>query len=220
MSLAPAVTPLLTRERLAEVQQAGVQAISLSLDGSDAAHHDGVRGVPGTFDATVKALEDAAALGIPVQVNTLVATQTVDDLPAVYELLRRHTLLRWSLFFLISVGRGTELEELEPGAAERLMHWLQGLNAEAPFQVKTVEAMQHRRVAVREMRRRGLSDEQIEASPIGRGFGIRDGNGIIFIGHDGVVQPSGFMPLALGGCRPTTSSRSTATTRTWWPCAM
>jgi radical SAM protein len=198
VSLAPAVTPLLTRERLAEIHKAGVQAISLSLDGSDAAHHDGVRGVAGTFDATVRALEDAAALGIPVQVNTLVATQTVDDLPAVYELLRQHTLMRWSLFFLISVGRGTQLEELEPGAAERLMHWLQGLNAEAPFPVKTVEAMQHRRVAVREMRRRGLSDEQIEASPIGRGFGIRDGNGIIFIGHDGVVQPSGFMPLPLG----------------------
>lgn len=198
VSLAPAVTPLLTRDRLAAVQQAGVQAISLSLDGSDAAHHDGIRGVTGTFDATVRALDDAAALGIPVQVNTLVATQTADDLPAVYELLRQHTLMRWSLFFLISVGRGTQLEELAPVAAERLMRWLQGLNAEAPFPVKTVEAMQHRRIAVREMQHRGLTDEQIQASPIGRGFGVRDGNGIIFIGHDGVVQPSGFMPLPLG----------------------
>ncbi|MEX0913430.1 MAG: TIGR04053 family radical SAM/SPASM domain-containing protein [Demequina sp.] len=197
-SLAPAVTPLLTRERMAQVQQAGVQAISLSLDGSDAAHHDGVRGVTGTFDATVAALEDAAALGIPVQVNTLVAAQTVDDLPAIYELLRQHTLMRWSLFFLVSVGRGSQLQELEPGRAERLMRWLHGLAGQAPFQVKTVEAMQYRRVAVREMRRRGLTDEQIEASPLGRGFGIRDGNGIIFIAHDGTVHPSGFMPMPLG----------------------
>lgn len=198
VSLAPAVTQLLTRERLAQVQRAGVQAISLSLDGSDAAHHDGVRGVAGTFDATVKALQDAAALGIPVQVNTLVAAQTVDDLPAVYELLRHHALIRWSLFFLVSVGRGSQLQELDPGPAERLMHWLHGLSAEAPFQVKTVEAMQYRRVAVREMRRRGLTDEQIEASPLGRGFGIRDGNGIVFIAHDGTVHPSGFMPMPLG----------------------
>lgn len=198
VSLAPAVTELLTRERLAQLQLAGVQAISLSLDGSDAAHHDGVRGVAGTFDATVTALQDAAALGVPVQVNTLVSAQTVDDLPAVYELLRHHTLMRWSLFFLISVGRGSHLQELDPGRAERLMHWLHGLNAEAPFQVKTVEAMQYRRVAVRRMRRAGLTDEQIEASPLGRGFGVRDGNGIVFIAHDGTVQPSGFMPMPLG----------------------
>lgn len=198
VSLAPAVTQLLTRERMAQVQRAGVQAISLSLDGSDAAHHDGVRGVAGNFDATVKALQDAAALGIPVQVNTLVAAQTVDDLPAVYELLRHHALIRWSLFFLVSVGRGSQLQELDPGPAERVMHWLHGLSAEAPFQVKTVEAMAYRRVAVREMRRRGLSDEQIEASPLGRGFGIRDGNGIVFIAHDGTVHPSGFMPMPLG----------------------
>lgn len=201
VSLAPAVTPLLTRERLAEVQRAGVQAISLSLDGSDPAHHDGVRGVPGTFEATMAALDDAADLGLPVQVNTLVAEQTVDDLPAVFELLRGKTLMRWSLFFLIAVGRGTQLTELSPGRAERLMHWLDGLRGQASFQVKTVEAMSHRRVVAQEMRRAGMTDEQIVDSPFGRGFGIRDGNGIVFIAHDGTVHPSGFMPADLGNVR-------------------
>ena len=112
--------------------------------------------------------------------------------------VRRHTLLRWSLFFLISVGRGTGPKSSSRERPSVSCTGCRGSTPRLPFQVKTVEAMQHRRVAVREMRRRGLSDEQIEASPIGRGFGIRDGNGIIFIGHDGVVQPSGFMPLALG----------------------
>ena len=42
--------------RLAELKDAGVQAVSLSLDGSTAAAHNGVRGVPGTFDATLEAL--------------------------------------------------------------------------------------------------------------------------------------------------------------------
>lgn len=203
VSLAPAVTPLLTRDRLAQVRDAGVQAISLSLDGSDAAHHDGVRGVAGTFDATVRALDDAAELGIPVQVNTLVAEQTVEDLPAVFELLKGHTLMRWSLFFLISVGRGAQLTELTPGEAERLMHWLDGLRGQAGFQVKTVEAMSHRRVVAQQMRRGGMTDEQIEASPFGRGFGIRDGNGIVFVAHDGTVHPSGFMPSDLGNVRET-----------------
>ena len=200
-SLAPAVTPDLTRERLAEVQQAGIQAISLSLDGSDPDRHDGLRGVPGTFELTMPALEWAAELDLPVQVNTLVTDQTATDLPALYDLLRTKRLLRWSLFFLISVGRGSTLTEMTPGSAERLMHWLYELAKEAPFQVKTTEAMQYRRVAVRRMRREGLSEEQIESSSVGRGFGIRDGNGIIFIAHDGAVNPSGFLPMALGNVR-------------------
>ena len=54
------MTPLLTREKIFWMKEIGIQAISLSLDGSDAARHDGVRMVPGTFDATLEALDTAA----------------------------------------------------------------------------------------------------------------------------------------------------------------
>lgn len=201
VSLAPAVTPLLTRERLAGVAQAGVQAISLSLDGSNAALHDGVRGVEGTFDSTLEALQWANELDVPVQINTLVTDTTAADLPAIYELLSTRTLLRWSLFFLISIGRGSQLTELSAGEAERLIVWLNGLARTAPFQVKTTEAMQYRRIAARAARRRGLSDAEIEALPMARGFGIRDGNGIVFVSHDGNVTPSGFLPLPVGNVK-------------------
>ena len=203
VSLAPAVTPLLTRQRLAELADLGVSAISLSLDGSTAAAHDGLRGVPGTFDATMQALGWAAELDLPVQVNTLVTATTAADLPAVYDLLTGHRLLRWSLFFLISVGRGTTLTELSPGEAERLMGWLWQRTPEAPFQIKTTEAMMYRRVAARALARAGLTDAEIERHPISRGFGIRDGNGIVFVAHDGTVTPSGFLPLTVGNVRET-----------------
>jgi len=36
-----------------------------------------------------------------------------------------------------------------------------------------------------------------------RGFGIRDGNGIVFISHLGDVTPSGFLPIAVGNIRET-----------------
>ena len=39
--------------------------------------------------------------------TTLVAQETADDLPAIYELLKTFPVMRLSLFFLISVGRGT-----------------------------------------------------------------------------------------------------------------
>lgn len=202
-SLAPAVSHDLTRERLASLQQAGIQTISLSLDGSDAASHDGLRGVPGTFDLTMAALETCADLGLPVQINTLVTDQTLADLPAVYELLTTKTILRWALFFLISVGRGAELNEITPGEAERLMRRLHKLTGDAPFQVKTTEATHYRRVALTALRKEGVPEEEIAHSPLARGFGIRDGNGIMFIAHDGTVLPSGFLPLPVGNVRET-----------------
>ncbi len=203
VSLAPAVTPDLTRARLAQVQRAGVQAISLSLDGSDAAGHDGVRGVPGTFDLTMTALEWAAELDLSVQVNTLVTEETAKDLPALYHVLSQRQLDRWSLFFLVSVGRGSALREVSPADGERLMRWLYRISRGAPFQVRTTEAMAFRRVAVREMRRRGTSDEEILRNPLARSFGIRDGNGVVFIAQDGTISPSGFMPMPLGNVRET-----------------
>jgi len=201
VSLAPAVTPLLARDRLAQLRDDGVSAISLSLDGATAASHDGLRGVPGTFDATLTALDWAAELAIPVQVNTLVTATTAEELPAVYDLLVGHAVMRWSLFFLISVGRGTTLTEVSPGEAERLMRWLWRLTRTAPFQVRTTEAMMYRRVAARALGRAGLGEADIERHPISRGFGIRDGNGIVFLAHDGTVTPSGFLPTAVGNVR-------------------
>ncbi|MDA8237698.1 MAG: TIGR04053 family radical SAM/SPASM domain-containing protein [Chloroflexi bacterium] len=200
-SLAPAVTPDLTKERLASLKAAGIQTISLSLDGSDPARHDGLRGVDGTFAMTMRAAAWAHEVGLPIQVNTLVTDTTLDDLPAVCETVGGMGILRWSLFFLISVGRGSVLREITPAQSERLFHWLYELSKERRFQVKTTEATHYRRVAIRAMEAEGMSDDEIARTSVGRGFGIRDGNGILFVSHDGSVYPSGFLPLAVGNVR-------------------
>ncbi len=201
VSLAPAVTPLLSRARLESLREAGVQAISLSLDGSTAGAHDGVRQVPGTFDATMELLDVCAEVGMPVQVNTLVTADTLPDVPAVYELLRTRTLMTWSLFFLISTGRGTQLLEPSPGDTERLMRWLLTIGRDAPFVVRTTEATHFRRVAAMRHEKAGRTAAEIEALPMARSFGIRDGNGIVFVSHTGDVTPSGFLPLAVGNVK-------------------
>ncbi|HSW43235.1 MAG TPA: TIGR04053 family radical SAM/SPASM domain-containing protein [Patescibacteria group bacterium] len=200
-SLAPAVTPDLTKERLASLKAAGIQTISLSLDGSTPALHDGLRGVEGTFAMTMRAAEWANDLGLPIQVNTLVTDTTLDDLPAVHETVGTMGILRWSLFFLISVGRGSVLREITPTQSEKLFHWLYGLSKESRFQIKTTEATHYRRVAIRAMEAEGMTDDEIARTSVGRGFGIRDGNGIMFVSHDGSVFPSGFLPVAVGNVR-------------------
>ena len=200
-SLAPAATPLLTQDVLESLRDAGIQNISLSLDGSNAELHDGFRMVPGTFEKTILSARWARAAGLPIQVNTLVTDETLADLPAIYDLLRDMDIMRWSLFMLITTGRGSALREVTPVESERLNAWLFDLSRTAPFQVKTTEATHYRRLAIREMHATGMDDEAILRTSVGRGFGIRDGNGIVFVAHDGTVNPSGFLPIPLGNVR-------------------
>jgi len=201
VSLSPAVTPLLSKQRLADLRGLGVQVVSLSLDGSTAERHDGIRQVTGTFDATMQALADANAVGMPAQINTLVTDETAADLDAVYELLCQYHVMQWSLFFLISVGRGAQLRELSPGDAERtLIAW--GKKARtAPFRIKTTEAMQYRRINAQALLRAGMTRDEIENGPMSRGYGVRDGNGVVFISHTGEVFPSGFLPVTVGNVK-------------------
>jgi radical SAM protein len=200
-SLAPAVTPDLTIERLAALKAAGIQTMSLSIDGSEATRHDGFRGVPGTFDMTMRAVDWAHSLDLPLQINTLVTDETLPDLPAAYELMTTLGIIRWSLFFLISMGRGSGLREIGPADSERLNHWLYDRSKTAPFQIKTTEATHYRRVAIRRMAAEGMDEAAIAATSVGRGFGVRDGNGIMFIAYDGSVHPSGFLPVSTGNVR-------------------
>ena len=81
MAESPSGTAKLDRAALVGLQQAGVTAMSLSLDGATVAVHDGFRRVPGTFDRTVAAWETARELGMKVQVNSTMSSRTVHELP-------------------------------------------------------------------------------------------------------------------------------------------
>jgi AdoMet-dependent heme synthase len=201
VSITPAATSALSYGTLARLKFHGIEGVGLSLDGSTAEKHDSIRGVPGTFDRTLEAMDWTAQLELPLQVNTLVSAETAPDLPAVYELLKNYKVARWSLFFLISVGRGKVLEPLDSDQAEELMKWIYEISKTSPFVVATTEAPSYRRVAVQRMRAEGLTGEEIKRSPAARGFGIRDGNGIVFVSSTGDICPAGFLPEVTGNVR-------------------
>lgn len=201
VSITPAATANLTFDVLKRLQEAGIEGLGLSLDGSTAASHDAIRGVPGTFARTMQAIEWARGLEIPIQINTLAAAETAHDVPAIYELLKPHGIARWSMFFLISVGRGKVLQPLSPEDSERLMSWIFDVSKDSPFIVATTEAPSYRRVAIELMRAQGLSGDQMKRSGPLRGAGIRDGHGIMFVSNTGEICPAGFLPISAGNVR-------------------
>jgi AdoMet-dependent heme synthase len=195
LSITPAGTPLLERRIVRKLKGAGIQTLALSLDGSTAKRHDAQRGVPGSYGWTLAGARYAAEEGLPLQLNTLVSARTAGDLSDLKALVAQLGVLRWALFFLVATGRARASEELSPPEAEKVLRWLADVAPTLPFSVKTTEAPQYRRILAR---RRA---DGIASKASGRGFGVRDANGILFISHTGDVYPSGFLPLSAGNIR-------------------
>jgi radical SAM protein len=199
VAVAPSATAGITHEVVHELKDAGVSAMSLSLDGPSAAHHDALRGVLGCFGWTLAAAQRIVAAGIPLQINTLVTADTEPLLEDTVKVVAGLGAARWSLFFLVGVGRGRVLTPVDSVSCGQRLRWL-AANAERwPFVVSTTEAPHYRRVMIQRMRAAGRSGADIAAA--GRGWGIRDGNGIVFISASGDVMPSGFLPLVAGNVR-------------------
>lgn len=222
VALAPAVSPSLDRAKLDRLRDLGVSAVSISLDGASPETHDAIRRVPGHFLRTLDTLHGLVRAGFTVQVNTTVMRRNAEDLAGVAALLRSIGVHVWEVFFLVQVGRGTEVSELEPRECEDVAHFLFD-SARYGFTVRTVEAPFFRRVVTWRLdapegedpvKRFGCGPlyERLSAklrqqlgepttAPKATSAGTRDGNGILFVAHDGTVYPAGFLPLELGNVR-------------------
>jgi radical SAM protein with 4Fe4S-binding SPASM domain len=128
---------------------------------------------------------------VDLQVNTTVCASTVESLPAVRDLVADLDAVRWSVFFLVPVGRGALLDPISPERADRVQAWLHDVREDASFDVKTTEAPAFRRV--------GLQQEG--KNPENARSGVLAGGGFAFVGHTGEIRPSGFFPMSAGNVR-------------------
>lgn len=202
VSLTPSATPLLTRGALAGLQQAGLARVAVSLDGSQAALHDGFRGVPGSWERTLAAATWARQLGLPVQINSTLSRHNWEDFDALAALVSSLDIALWSVFFLVPTGRARPQDLLSAEECEQVFARLYELSARVPFAIKTTEGMHYRRYTMMrraQERREGIAPAAAALPRPTRN--INDGKGFIFISHTGVVFPSGFLPLRAGNIR-------------------
>jgi len=106
VSLTPSATPLLTRQVIQQLKQCGLARLAVSLDGSLARVHDEFRGMSGSFDRTMEAIDWANEVGLPVQINTTFSRTNVADFDQIAALMETKKIVLWSVFFLVPTGRG------------------------------------------------------------------------------------------------------------------
>ncbi len=194
MTLTPSGTERLTPDRLEALADAGLRRVALSLDGAGPESHDDFRGEEGSFERTLRAARAARDAGLPLQLNTTVCADTVDELPAIRDLAEELGVVLWSVFFLVPVGRGAVLDPIAPDRAERVMAWLAEVADDAPFGLKTTEAPHYRRVR---LQREAAGDGPSGARPPR----VIAGDGFVFVSHVGEIYPSGFLPRSAGNVR-------------------
>jgi AdoMet-dependent heme synthase len=213
--LSPSVSPLLDADVIRRIADSGVKAVSVSLDGANAATHDGVRGIPGHFDATVRTMDALVTAGLTVQVNTTVMRVNVDELADIAALVAGTGCRMWEIFFLVHVGRGAATGAVTPAEHEDVCHVLYDASHHG-FVVRTVEAPFFRRIVASRRAGGPSPDSRLYRDLTDRldhllgpatrpasahTAATRDGKGILFVAHDGEVYPAGFLPLGLGNIR-------------------
>jgi len=203
-------------ENIDNIVREGVSAVSISIDHPDPEVHDRVRRYQGSWEAATTAVRELLRRGVSVQVNTAVMRSTVRGLPGMARLLRELGVKTWEVFYLVPVGRAGAEEDLSPAEWEDVSAFL--------YEVSTSEGPMFRRVALllnyasragaepSGLVRTGklyleLVDElrKLMGEPGPQALfetsGTRDGKGVIFISHDGMVYPSGFLPVPVGSVR-------------------
>ena len=212
VAVAASVTPKLNEEAIARMKSLDVDIVSVSLDGATPGTHDRLRGVPGTWESTVRSLRLARDAGLRAQVNTTVMRSNVRELADIFHVVKEAGSVAWEVFFLIRTGRGAALESLQPAECEEVMHFLYDAS-QYGLPVRTSEGPNFRRVRLeregrgtppagdlyRVLSARLRALEGLPTSdPSVRSSHTRDGKGLMFVGYNGEVYPSGFLPIDTG----------------------
>jgi len=224
--VSPSGTPLLTRDNLQRLHDAGAKAISLSIDGSSPKRHDEFRRVPRSFGWTTNGWKAAREIGLKVQINTTVSRYNLHDLPNIFKLVAEMGALTWSLFFLVPMGRAQAEDEITPGEYEAVMHFLYDVSKY--ISAKPTEGHHYKRIVLERtiLEEKGLDPEkhvnfhpayfvlQSDLQRVVQEIGmkkketikrtpmhINSGNGFVFVSVRGEVFPSGFLPISGGNVR-------------------
>lgn len=101
----------LTPERARAGRAAGLQAVSVSVDGLEATH-DRLRGLKGSYRAAMAAIEAARAAGLGVACNTQINRLSAPELSELAEILYAAGARSWQVQLTVPMGRAADEPEV------------------------------------------------------------------------------------------------------------
>jgi len=207
---------LIDRPMAARIAAVGFDRVSISLDGADAATHDGLRGQVGSFERAVTALGHLRQAGVPTQVNCTIARHNQHQLADVLALGERAGVVAVHYFLLVPVGCGEQIaadQMLDAREVEERLLDLYELEQRTDLQIKATCAPHYYRIVRQQAKARGIPrsrrregqhahPERAEGGSLHTiTKGCLAGTGVCFISHEGKVFPCGYLPVEAGDVR-------------------
>lgn len=97
----------LTRERITAAHAAGVRAIGISVDGL-ADLHDSLRGVKGSHEQAIRAIEWVRDVGIEPGVNSQINARSADQLESIFEEIVAAGAKYWQVQLTVAMGNAVD----------------------------------------------------------------------------------------------------------------
>lgn len=205
-----------TRERADRLRAAGLVGLGVSLDGPRAVH-DELRGNAGSYDAALRAMDNASAAGLILTANTQINRLNHRHLDEIFETIRARGAQTWQVQLTVPMGRAADRPDwiIHPWMIVPIVETL------AALQVRAIEEHEgdgpvFNIFANNNIGYFGPHEELLRSRPGGISThwkGCRAGINLVGLESDGTVKACPSLPTAPYAGATSASSRSISSGR-------
>jgi heme b synthase len=189
------------------IVEAGIRRVSISIDGANPRTHDSFRGEPGSFGAALAGFRRLKERGMSLQFNSTIARHNLDELKAIVDLAEGMEADAIHIFMLVPVGCGLTIADDQMIPAEKyeeVLNWFYTAASKSRLEMKATCAPHYFRIMRERAREEGVKVTRVSHGMAAVTRGCLAATGVCFISREGVVQPCGYLPVAVGNIRQQT----------------
>ncbi len=124
-------------ETIKKAKSLGLRYVEVSIDSANPRKHDEFRGIPGSWEKAVKALENAVKIGLNHAMAVTITKMNLDEIDEILDLAESIGVKRVVFFNFVPTGRGREIVDYDLSPEER-----------EEFLKKIVKEMQRRKLEI------------------------------------------------------------------------
>lgn len=197
---------LIDKKMARKLVEAGVQSVSISIDGADAETHDSFRGKSGAFNQALEGAYTLRKVGMPFQFNMVVRKRNLSQVPDMLKLAIESGANAAEFFDLVEAGRAkkeSQAEVLEPEDRKAIMEWLAQAQIDCPILIRVPACPMYPLILKeREIQPKHLSMDMLRRIPYyGRGCAAGMPFGYIVVRANGEVNPCMLLQVNLGNVK-------------------
>jgi heme b synthase len=179
---------------------AGIQRVSISIDGPDAESHDAFRNEPGAYAGAIKGIGAMKDGGLEFQINTTITAANLHKIKHIHDLALKLGAAAHHIFLLVPTGRGKDLASQAITAAdyEKTLQWFYEESLTCSIQLKATCAPHYFRIMHQNRAKGARHAKKCEGRFHESTRGCLGGISFCFISHTGQVQPCGYLELPCG----------------------